>query len=1276
MHSAKTDNYSSRENKYPASAQGLWDPADDKDSCGLGIVAELSGRPSHRIVTDALEVLRNMEHRGAVGGDRKTGDGAGLLCRVPDRFFRREFGLGAEVAEYGIGVFFLPTKPESFLRAKAIVAAVASGDGFELLGWREVPVLPQVLGAKAEKTLPRIWQAAFALRKADAASCGGERLELALFLLRRAIEQEARRAGFSMDDFYIPSMSSRTIVYKGMFVATQFASFYPDLDREDFESAFAIVHQRYSTNTFPSWPLAQPFRMISHNGEINTLRKNIAAMRARQTTMESPAFGESIGRLVPVADEAGSDSAIFDNVFELLHRAGRPLEHVFMMMVPEPKGPDFSASRDKRAFYEYESAIMESWDGPAAMTFTDGLRVGAALDRNGLRPFRYALSRSGRFVGASEAGVLRLDEAEIQEKGMLKPGRMLILDLERGRMLRDREIKSKIARSKPYRRWMEKSRIELRGLFSGTEPPAHRAGSPAAEETERLARYFGYDAETDKVLRPMLLAGQEAVSAMGSRKPPAALSRSPVLLYSHFRQLFAQVTNPPIDPLRENLVMSLENYIGKEKNLLDEGPSHCRQLKLLHPLLSNEDMRRLKDSKLEDFPVAVVSMLFPLERAEAKPNGSRLRAALERLGEEAERRVDEGASLIVLSDRGVDADHVAIPALLAVSSVHVRLVAARKRHLAGLVVETGEAREIHHIAVLLGCGASGVNPWMVFERMPSMLGGETERPVLAAAADRYVEAVKKGLLKILSKLGISTISSYRGARLFEAMGISEELSKDYFGNMPSRFGGIGLGEIEEDVLASHRRAFGNADSEQAKIRELPWPPGLAALLTRAVRDRDPRSWRAFSEGMDDPSRQPFAFRDLFGLKPGAAIPLEDVEPASGIVSRFSVAAMSCGAISPEAHEALAAGANSVGAWSDSGEGGEDEERNAYAGQGLDSRSASRQIASGRFGVTASYAAQALELQIKIAQGAKPGEGGQLPGAKVDAYIAKLRHSAPGRSLVSPPPHHDIYSIEDLAQLVHDLRCLNPEARIAVKLGAQAGIGAVAAGVVKAGAHCVVVSSGDGGTGAAPLSSLDYAGNAWEAALPEIRQVLAMNGLDFDVVVQVDGRLRTARDVVIAAILGAREFSFGTAALVSMGCIACGQCNLDRCPVGIATQDPALRSKFAGKPEHLAAYFGFLAEDVRAILAGLGARSLDEILGKRELLDFSARVSTEREGLLDFGRIASALQTARLYPLAEEGDTDGSGPPQIPLCPAGLRAFAASGRPPFPAPDIDASLILS
>lgn len=1283
--------------KYPdlcPPACGFYRPQDEHDACGIGIIADLKRGPSHQVISDALSVLRNLEHRGAVGSDKKTGDGAGILCRIPQRFFEKEMAAASLSEPYGIGMFFLPSSHAVFLRAQKLIADISVQRGFELRAWRNVPVVPQVLGTKANESLPRICQAAFVKKASTAAPSGAgnlapagaatpeesgprdgttstESFERELFMLRKYMEKEAKTAGFTLDQFYIASLSSRTIVYKGMFVASQFASFYPDLEDPLFESQFAVVHQRYSTNTFPSWPLAQPFRMIAHNGEINTLRKNINSMKARQATMASGLLGQEFFHYIEVLEEDGSDSAIFDNIFELLVQAGRSPEHVFMMMVQEPIGQKLGISNDKRAFYDFHSAMLETWDGPAAMCFTDGKTLGAALDRNGLRPFRYSLSREGYFLGASEAGVLARDESGVEERGILRPGQMFLLDLQKGRFIGDAEIKTRISRQNPYRRWLEANRIELRGLFLNQELRASDRDTGTAEALERAAAYFLYDRDTAAILKPMMLQKQEATSAMTSKRSPAILSRSKVPLYAYFRQRFAQVTNPPIDSYREAAMMSLENYIGTQKNLLEETAAHCRQLKLQRPILSNGDMERLRASDLPDFRVATVSMCFPVAEPEFD-----LKAAMAALCAHAEREINQGASLIVLSDRGVDVSHASIPAILALSALHTHLVDAKKRHLAGLVVETGEARDVHEIAVLLAYGASGVNPWLVFERIPSLATLWKDTHSAETLADNYIAAVNKGILKIMSKMGISTVSSYRGSRLFEIVGFSDELVAHYFRGTVSTFGGIGLEEISRQVAERHREAFAsngkpNTSAKDAAVQYTaaketaplisPWPPSLAAKLVEAVRMGNAASWRAYADGMSSEFRPPFALRDLWGFKPMGPIPLEEVQPAEEIIARFSVAAMSLGALSPEAHEALAAGSNSVGSWSNTGEGGEDADRASYAELGLDSRNMSKQVASGRFGMTARYLAEGLELQIKIAQGAKPGEGGQLPGLKVNEYIATLRHSKPGVTLISPPPHHDIYSIEDLSQLIHDLRCINPGARIAVKLTAESGIGTVAAGVVKAGSDCVIVSSGDGGTGAAPLSSLDHAGNYWEQALPEIRQVLAMNGLDINSVIQVDGRLRTARDIVIAAILGAREFAFGILAMLSMGCTACGQCNVGKCPAGITTQDPEFRAKFRGRPEHLAALFRFLAEDVRTILASLGLQSLDALSGRYELIDFGVRAHSPRETSLSFDHIKEALEIARRYPLFDSSVSDAQSSPSIPLPPAGLRNFHQSAQ---------------
>ncbi len=1104
------------------------------------------------------------------------------------------------------------------------------------------------------------------------------------------MEREAKNAGFGLDDFSVPSLSSRTIVYKGMFVASQFSSFYPDLADPEFSSPFAVVHQRYSTNTFPSWPLAQPFRMIAHNGEINTLRKNVNAMKARQSTLESPLFGKALHKLFPVLQEEGSDSAMFDNVFELLVRAGRSPEHAFLMMVPEPWGRNDPDPR--RAFYEYHSAVMESWDGPAAMVFCDGATLGAASDRNGLRPFRYVRTRDGRFIGASEAGALEVEESLVLEKGKLEPGRMLLADFRSGELLDDGRVKSAVFRGAPYAEWLAENRIELSGLPEPDSPAAVRTGGGGARA--RAFGYFGFDARADRVLGPMILTGREGGAAMGTRRPPAILSGRPESLFSYFRQIFAQVTNPPIDPVREGAAMTLESYIGRERNLLEESPRHCRQLRLPHPLLTNREVERLRAGGLEDFRVCTVSLAFSLSdqgQATLPAPGSRLKAAVDAICTAVELRVDEGYSLVILSDREVDEGRASVPALLALAAVNRRLVESGKRHRTGLVVETGEAREIHHVSLLVGYGASAVNPWLVFEGMPE-LAARCAPPGCAApdpeeCSANYVEAVKKGILKTMSKMGISSISSYRGGGIFEALGLSRTFVEAYFPGTESRVGGAGLAEIEADVTVRHKEAYGPGGREKNPAlagapgaadpsvqAEVPWPPGLAALLAKAARRDDEGAYREYAGGISSSSRPPFALRDLFEFKTRDPIPLSRVQSVQDIVSRFSVAAMSCGALSPEAHEALAAGANSAGAWSCSGEGGEDPERDRPGPGGVSRASASRQVASARFGVTARYLASARELQIKIAQGAKPGEGGQLPGAKVDGYIARLRHASPGTTLISPPPHHDIYSIEDLSQLVHDLRCVNPSARISVKLAAQAGIGAVAAGTAKAGADCVIVSSGDGGTGAAPLSSLDYTGNAWETSLPEIRQVLAMNGMGDRVSVQVDGRLRSGRDVVIAAILGAHEFAFGTAALISLGCVACGQCDRGVCPAGIATQRAELRARFSGKPEHVARFLRFAARETRDILASLGMGSLDEASGRYDLLDFRGRGRDGRGGCLDFSGVVQALELAKRHLILETEGGEGSESLALPPPPAGLAAFENARRPPFPAPALDEKLI--
>ena len=1276
---------------------GLHDPSSERDACGIGLVARLDGQSEHRTIVDALTILENLEHRGAVSGDGRTGDGAGLLCRIPDDFFRTEFGTtlppattsGTDTGNpgslpYAIGMFFLPRGISDEKIARSLIEYVSTREGIQLLGWRDVPLVPQVLGDRGSASLPRIQQAAFARPEA----LRGADFERKLYILRKRLESEARAAGFSMDELSIPSLSARTIVYKGMFVASQFASFYPDLGRADFQSPYAIVHQRYSTNTFPSWPLAQPFRMIAHNGEINTLRKNVNAMKARQATLASALLGPDISKLFPIVDTAGSDSAMFDNVFELLVHAGRSPEHAFLMMVPEAAVGE--VSEERRSFYEYHSALMESWDGPAAMIFTDGLSIGIASDRNGLRPFRYARTNDGRFIGASEAGALQLNQAAIREKGKLGPGKMLVVDLAAGKVHRNDAIKNAIFKDAPYGQWLKENRLELDDFPEAADQQTSISEPATMADAGPLGSYFGFDEAAARVMQPMLATGKEGIAAMGTRKVPAALAARPDSFFSYFHQLFAQVTNPPMDPAREGSVMSLECYIGRERNLLDATELHCRQLKLPWPLLTNTELARLRASRRADFRVCTVSTVYPLGTAPdatMPAPGSRLKAAIESVRTQVELRVDEGYSLVILSDRGMGQGKASVPALLALSAANLHLIEAGKRHMTSLVMETGETKEIHHVAMLIGYGASAVNPWMVFESLTDQ-----------TAASNYMEALKTGLLKTMSKMGICSIPSYRGGALYEALGLAREVTEAFFPGTESRAGGLGLEQLEADILARHELAFKVPQAYQAAhgiqspqpkeqeigqaskaIDDLPWPPRLAALLTRAAMGNDEDAFQEYALGMTRAQRQAVCLRDLFGLRETATLPLSAVQPAKELVPRFSIAAMSCGALSPEAHEALAAGANLAGAWSNSGEGGEDENRSNPSPDGVSRASASRQVASGRFGVTARYLASAGELQIKMAQGAKPGEGGQLPGSKVNAYIAKLRHTKPGTALISPPPHHDIYSIEDLAQLVHDLRCINPTARIAIKLAAQAGVGAVAAGVAKAGADCVIISSGDGGTGAAPQTSMDYAGGNWEFALPEVRQVLAMNDLSDRVSVQVDGRLRTGRDIVIAAILGAREFAFGTAALIAVGCIACGKCSSDRCPVGITTQNVALRERFPGKPAHVRNFLHLMAEDTRRVLASIGFGSLDDVAGRYDLLEYHGRDRTPRDALLDFSRITQALEIAK-RPAASwsasawSEDGEAAGPLILPPAPAGLPAFLARWRKPFRTPELERTLL--
>ena len=1211
----------------------LYDPFFEHDSCGVGFVAHVNGTRTHDIVANGITILKNLVHRGAIGGDQKTGDGAGMLTQVPHEFLAAEcaeagFGLPA-AGGYGVAMLFLPRAQTKRREAKDIFESVVRGEGGVVLGWRDVPVRPDCLGDMAAASMPFVSQAFVTFEGAS-----GPGLERKLYVARKCIERQAASAGMSMDDFYVASFSGATLNYKGMFVAPQFDAFYPDLLDPTFTSAIALVHQRYSTNTFPSWCLAQPFRYCAHNGEINTLRGNINKMNAREATLSSGLFGQDIKKLFPIIAAGGSDSAMFDNVYELLVMGGRSLEHSMMMMIPEAFGPRYHISEDKRAFYEYHASILEPWDGPASFSFTDGTIVGAALDRNGLRPARYVVTRSGLVVLASEIGVLDIPANDVLEKGRLAPGKMILVDTAHNRVVFDNEIKASVSRRKPYRRWLEKNKIELKGLFG--------VPGPVRIERDTLLtnqKVFGYTLEDlDVIIAPMAENAQEPVGSMGNDEALAVLSERPQVLFNYFKQLFAQVTNPPIDPYRENLVMSLMSFVGRESNLLDESEQHCRQLKLSHPILSNDDLNKLRNMNAGGFRSCVQPILF-------EPTVQSLAAALDAVAADVEKKVDDGCSLTILSDRGVDETHVPIPSLLAVSAVHQHLVRVGKRQLTGIVIETGEAREVMHFACLMGFGASAINPYLAFEVIADLVERKSLQSdlTLEAAIENYITAVKKGLLKIMSKMGVSTIRSYKGAQIFEAVGLGEELIDRYFPGTPSRIGGIGVSEIVAESNARHSAAFGSNAGPQGlesggkyRYREFSekhlLSPVAVALLQKATRENDPAVFAQYSAHVNNVSANLCTLRGLFSFKKAADVPLDDVEPVESIVKRFVTSAMSFGSISKDAHETLAIAMNRLGAASNSGEGGEDEERYVPLANGDSLKSAIKQVASARFGVTSNYLVNSRELQIKMAQGAKPGEGGQLPGNKVDKTIAKVRHSTPGVMLISPPPHHDIYSIEDLAQLIFDLKNANRGARISVKLVAEAGVGTVAAGVAKGRADMVLISGHDGGTGASPLSSIKHAGIPWEIGLAETQQVLVRNRLRGFIRVQCDGQMKTGRDVVIAALLGAEEFGFGTAAVVTLGCIMMRKCHLNTCPVGVATQDPALRKRFTGKPEYVINFMRFVAQEVRQYMAQLGFKTMDEMIGRSDLIEVNGAVSHWKTRGLDFSRVLAPPQLDAGQPL--------------------------------------------
>jgi glutamate synthase domain-containing protein 2/glutamate synthase domain-containing protein 1/glutamate synthase domain-containing protein 3 len=1177
----------------------------------MGFVASIRGEKSHEIIRKGLEVLINLTHRGAAGCDPETGDGAGILIQIPHVFFTRECGeLGMQLPEagaYGVAMVFLPVDKHSRLQCEGVLERIAQDEGLTVLGWRDTPVNGDSIGREARASQPYIEQF-FVVRPQGLDEEAFERL---LYKVRRRTENEIADSEIEGKDiFYVPSFSCRTIVYKGLMLAPQIEKFYFELANPLVTSALCLVHQRFSTNTFPSWKLAHPYRYVAHNGEINTIRGNISWMNARQSVLESPLHGDQINKLYPVISPGGSDSGSLDNAVEFLFQSGRSLPHVLAMLIPEAWSGNPDMDEEKRAFYEYHASLMEPWDGPAAIAFTDGRVIGATLDRNGLRPGRYIVTKDDLVVLASEAGVLEVPAEDVRKKGRLQPGRMFLVDTVQKRIISDAEIKKQLASRQPYGAWLKQQQVTLDQL---PEPSRVIASNP--ETLLRRQRASGYSEEDLRILlAPMGATGAEPIGSMGSDVPLACLSDRPQPLFNYFKQLFAQVTNPPIDPIREELVMSLISYIGTERNILDEAPENCHTLRLPHPILTNRDLEKLRRVSSGDLLATTLPALFRAGDGEAG-----LKHSLDDLGARASLAVNSGYTLLIISDRGVDANYAPIPSLLAMAAVHNRLVREKTRTQVALIIESGEPREVMHFALLIGYGASAINPYLAIETLHDLKRRGLLPPnVTANHAERnFIKAINKALLKTFSKMGISTLQSYRGAQVFEAVGLNQPLVDAYFSGTASRIEGVGLGVLAREAQIKHTyafRPFTESETElvvggQYQFREGGeyhlLNPLTISKVQHAVRQNNPATFQEYTDLLDEQNRHLCTLRGLLQFKYASkAIPLDEVEPAKEIVKRFTTGAMSYGSISKEAHETLAIAMNRLGGMSNTGEGGEDEERFKRDPNGDLRRSAVKQVASGRFGVTTNYLVNADEIQIKMAQGAKPGEGGQLPGHKVDETIARTRHSIPGVGLISPPPHHDIYSIEDLAQLIYDLKNVNPQARIAVKLVAEAGVGTVAAGVSKAHADVVLISGDNGGTGASPLSSIMHAGLPWELGLAEAQQVLLLNDLRSRIKVQTDGKLQTGRDVVIAALLGAEEFGFATMPLIAMGCIMMRKCHLNTCSVGIATQDPVLRARFKGQPEHVVNFFFFIAEQVRQEMAKLGFRTVNEMVGRVERLDAS------------------------------------------------------------------------
>jgi glutamate synthase (NADPH/NADH) large chain len=1209
--------------------QGLYDPRHEHDACGIGFLAHIKNEKSHAIVENGLRLLCNLRHRGAVGADPLAGDGAGILVQVPDRFLREAcaeagFDLPPE-GEYAVGQVFLPRAVETRQRAEAAFATIVPAEGQSLIGWRDVPTDNSVLGFSVKPIEPIIRQVF--IRRGDGFDANA--FERKLFVIRKRVHHAIWDKHLpDGDQFYVCSLSTRTLVYKGMILAENLSTYYPDLKDERVISALALVHQRFSTNTFPSWKLAHPFRYLCHNGEINTLRGNVNWMMARKASMSSSLLGSDLDKLWPLIGDGASDSATFDNALELLVAAGYSLPHAMMLMIPEAWDDNPLMDDKRRAFYEYHAALMEPWDGPAAVAFTDGRLIGATLDRNGLRPARYVVTDDDLIVLSSEAGVLPIPEEKIVKKWRLQPGKMLLIDLQAGRIIDDAELKEQLASAHPYQQWLDASQIRVEQL-----PPEVGPMAPDPQTLLDRQQAFGYTQEDLRFfLAPMGTTGEDPVGSMGRDIPLAVLSDRPKMLSDYFKQCFAQVTNPPIDSIREELVMSLVSLIGPRPNLLEPtGAARMKRLEVRTPILSNVDLeriRRIENHVDKAFRTYTLDITYPVA---AGANG--MEAALEAVFAKAVEVVQAGFNIIILSDRAIGADRIAIPALLATAGVHHHLIRKGLRTAVGLVVETGEARQVHDFCLLAGYGAEAINPYMAFDTLSNL---RNELPAEMSEAEihkRYMKAVAKGILKVMSKMGISTYQSYCGAQIFDAIGLAKDFVERYFTGTRTPVEGVGLAEIAEETVRRHRLAWSDVPVLRSQLdpggeiqyrlrgEDHIWTPETIALLQHAVRAGDYKKFKAFTRKLDDQSRALKNLRGLFALKlADRPLPLDEVEPASEIVKRFATGAMSFGSISWEAHTTLAIAMNRIGGKSNTGEGGEEATRFKRLPNGDSMRSAIKQVASGRFGVTAEYLVNADDLQIKIAQGAKPGEGGQLPGHKVDEWIARVRHSTPGVGLISPPPHHDIYSIEDLAQLIFDLKNVNPDARISVKLVSEVGVGTVAAGVAKAHADHVTIAGFDGGTGASPITSIHHAGLPWEVGLAETHQTLVLNRLRGRIAVQVDGGLRTGRDVVIGALLGADEFGFSTAALISAGCIMMRKCHLNTCPVGVATQDPELRKRFAGMPEHVVNFMLFIAEEVREWMAQLGFRTLSEMIGRTDRLEMRAAVAHWKARGLDFSRI--------------------------------------------------------